>query len=54
VFRDPGTGSIDLAQIIALLESLNFQGPVICSARQTRDPFRALLRMRATLNNLKI
>ncbi len=53
IFRDPGTGSVDLVQITALLDTLNFQGPVICSARQTRDPFRALLRTRAMLNQLQ-
>lgn len=53
VFRDPGTGSVDLAQIAALLGQLNYQGPVICSARQTRDPYRALLRTRALLNRIQ-
>lgn len=53
VFRDPGTGSVDLLQIAALLDTLNYQGPVICSARQTRDPFRALLRTRALLNQFQ-
>lgn len=53
VFRDPGTGSVDLVQIAALLDKLNYRGPVTCSARQTRDPFRALLRTRALLNQLQ-
>ncbi|WP_375195614.1 sugar phosphate isomerase/epimerase family protein [Sphingobium sp.] len=53
VFRDPGTGSVDLVQIAALLDRLSYRGPVICSARQTRDPFRALLRTRALLNQLQ-
>lgn len=53
VFRDPGTGSVDLAQITALLDTLNYQGPVVCSARQTRDPFRALLRTRAMINHIQ-
>jgi len=53
VFRDPGTGSVDLGQVAALLDTLNYRGPVICSARQTRDPFRALLRTRALLNQLQ-
>lgn len=52
VFRDPGTGSVDLVGIAAQLDQLNYQGPVICSARQTRDPFRALLRTRVLLNQL--
>ena len=52
VFRDPGTGSVDLNHIAALLDKLNYKGPVTCSARQTRDPFRALLRTRALLNQL--
>jgi sugar phosphate isomerase/epimerase len=53
VFRDPGTGSVDLKGVMATLDRLNFQGPVICSARQTRDPYRALLRTRAILNQLQ-
>ncbi len=52
VFRDPGTGSVDLQGIAAQLDGLGYDGPIICSARQTRDPFRALLRMRALLNQL--
>ncbi|SUJ10217.1 Inosose dehydratase [Sphingomonas paucimobilis] len=52
VFRDPGTGSVDLSQIAQLLDRLGYDGPVVCSARQTRDPFRALLRTRAFLNQL--
>ena len=43
VFRDPGTGSVDLAGIVKLLGQLGYTGPVTASARQTRDPFRALL-----------
>lgn len=50
VFRDPGTGSVDLAGIAGLLDRLGYTGPVTVSARQTRDPFRALLRTRALLN----
>lgn len=53
VFRDPGTGSVDLVGIAALLDRLDYQGPVTCSARQTRDPFRALLRSRALLNQFQ-
>lgn len=52
VFRDPGTGSVDLAGIAALLDRLDYRGPVVASARQTRDPFRALLRTRALINQL--
>jgi inosose dehydratase len=52
VFRDPGTGSVDFAAIAATLDKLGYAGPVTCSARQTRDPFRALLRTRALLNQL--
>ncbi|MDR6147813.1 inosose dehydratase [Sphingomonas sp. SORGH_AS870] len=52
VFRDPGTGSVDLSRIVQLLDDLGYDGPVVCSARQTRDPFRALLRTRAFLNQL--
>ncbi|SEJ16471.1 Sugar phosphate isomerase/epimerase [Sphingobium sp. AP50] len=53
VFRDPGTGSVDLAGIAALLDKLDYRGPITCSARQTRDPFRALLRTRLLLNQLQ-
>ena len=52
VFRDPGTGSVDLRGIAALLDKLGYSGPVTVSARQTRDPFRALLRTRALLNQI--
>lgn len=50
VFRDPGTGSVDLAGVAGLLDRVGYAGPVTVSARQTRDPFRALLRTRALLN----
>lgn len=53
VFRDPGTGSVDIPGVAALLDRLDYHGPVTCSARQTRDPFRALLRTRALLNQLQ-
>lgn len=53
VYRDPGTGSIDLAAITTVLDTLEYRGPVTCSARQTRDPFRALMRTRALLNQLQ-
>lgn len=53
VFRDPGMGTVDLVGITALLDNLNYCGPITCSARQTRDPFRALLRTRALLNQLQ-
>lgn len=53
VFRDPGTGSVDLSGIAALLDKLDYRGPITCSARQTRDPFRALLRTRILLNQLQ-
>jgi inosose dehydratase len=53
VFRDPGTGTVDLPQVISLLDELGYNGPVTCSARQTRDPFRALLRTRALLSTLQ-
>lgn len=53
VFRDPGRGSVDLVGIAALLDRLDYQGPITCSARQTRDPFRALLRSRALLNQFQ-
>lgn len=53
VFRDPGTGSVDLAGLMAQIDASGWQGPVTISARQTRDPFRALLRMRAFLAALQ-
>lgn len=53
VFRDPGTGNVDLTGIVGLLDRLGYAGPIVCSARQTRDPFRALLRTRALLNQLQ-
>lgn len=52
VFRDPGAGAVDLAGVVSLLDRFGYAGPVVCSARQTRDPFRALLRTRALLNQL--
>ena len=52
VFRDPGTGNVDLSNIMSLLDGLGYDGPIVCSARQTRDPFRALLRTRALLDQL--
>ncbi|MXO70972.1 sugar phosphate isomerase/epimerase family protein [Alteraurantiacibacter buctensis] len=52
VFRDPGQGEIDFAQLVAALDQAGYTGPVTCSARQTRDPFRALLRTRAVLDRL--
>ncbi|MEO6247491.1 MAG: sugar phosphate isomerase/epimerase [Sphingomicrobium sp.] len=52
VFRDPGAGAVDLRGIVSQLERLGYRGPIVCSARQTRDPFRALLRTRALLNRL--
>jgi len=53
IFRDPGTGSVDLAQFSELLAKSEYRGPITCSARQTRDPFRALLRTRALLNKIR-
>ncbi len=53
VFRDPGTGSVDLPGVTALLATLGYAGPVTVSARQTRDPFRALLRTRALLARIQ-
>ncbi|RVU03342.1 sugar phosphate isomerase/epimerase [Novosphingobium umbonatum] len=53
VFRDPGQGSAPLIEVAAQLDQLAYTGPITCSARQTRDPFRALLRTRALLNQLQ-
>lgn len=52
VFRDPGMGSVDLPGVVAALDRVGYPGPIVCSARQTRDPFRALLRTRAFLDHL--
>ena len=52
VYRAPGAGSVNLAQVAALLDKFGYAGPITCSARQTRDPYRALLRTRALLNQL--
>jgi inosose dehydratase len=52
VFRDPGTGAIDLRKIASVLDQVGYQGPITCSARQTRDPFRALVRTRVLVDQL--
>lgn len=52
VFRDPGTGGVDIPGIVALLDRQGYDGPIVFSARQTRDPFRALLRIRTLLDQL--
>lgn len=53
VFRDPGTGTVDFAAVSTALDAAGYAGPITISARQTRDPYRALLRMRALLNTLQ-
>jgi inosose dehydratase len=50
VFRDIGFGTIDLKSFYETLEDVGYEGWVICSCRQTRDPMRALLRTRSFIN----
>ena len=55
VFRDLGFGNLELNSFSKALENTNYEGWVICSCRQTRDPMRALLRSRSFINtNLSI
>ena len=55
VFRDLGFGNLELNSFSKALENTNYDGWVICSCRQTRDPMRALLRSRSFINtNLSI
>jgi len=55
VFRDLGFGNLELSSFSKALENTNYEGWVICSCRQTRDPMRALLRSRSFINtNLSI
>lgn len=51
VFRDLGFGNLDLAAFYQTLKSIDYDGWVVCSCRQTKDPMRALLRSRSFLNN---
>lgn len=51
VFRDLGFGSLDLKAFCQSLEAASFDGWVILSCRQTKDPMRALLRSRSFLTN---
>lgn len=51
VFRDLGFGNLNLKRCYDVLVDANYEGWVICSNRQTRDPMRALLRTRRFINN---
>lgn len=50
VFRDLGHGNVDLPAICACLKAADYSGSVICNSRQTRDPYRTLLRTRSYIN----
>lgn len=52
VFRDLGFGNINLAAFYQTLQSMEYNGWVIASCRQTREPMRALLRSRSLLNQI--
>ena len=49
VFKDVGFGSVNLKEFDQTLQNINYDGWVIVSNRQTREPMRALLRSRSTL-----
>jgi len=51
VFRDIGQGDVDLKAAYCALQSAGYEGWLICSCRQTRDPMRALLRTRHHIDN---
>ncbi|WP_203226892.1 sugar phosphate isomerase/epimerase family protein [Confluentibacter flavum] len=51
VFRDLGFGNLDLISFYQALNKTDYDGWVICSCRQTRDPMRALLRSRSFIDN---
>lgn len=50
VYRDLGQGNVNLRQVCQTLTEIDYDGPVVCSCRQTRDHQRALLRTRAHLD----
>ncbi len=52
VFRDIGQGSLDIAAAVNALDAIGYDGPVICSCRQTRDVSRALLRTRHQIEKI--
>jgi inosose dehydratase len=52
VFRDIGTGSINLAAAVEALSQTGYDGKYVCSCRQTRDVSRALLRTRRLINKI--
>ena len=54
VFRDPGLGTVDLAAAVEALSKTGFEGKYICSCRQTRDVYRALLRTRRLIRELAV
>jgi len=51
VFRDLGQGDVDLKSVYRALQSTGYEGWLVCSCRQTRDPMRALLRTRHHIDN---
>jgi len=52
IYRDIGQGQIDFAAIYKTLQENNYNGDIICSCRQTRDPMRAMLRTRRYLDRV--
>ena len=46
IFKDLGQGNVDFPDIYKALETMDFKGPVVINAKQTRDFSRALLRAR--------
>ena len=52
VFRDIGLGDVDLAGAISALDDASYRGWLVCSCRQTRDIYRAMLRARAFLDGI--
>lgn len=52
IYRDIGHGQVDFAAIFKALQDNNYEGDIICSCRQTRDPMRAMLRTRSHLDRI--
>lgn len=46
IFKDLGQGNVDFPDIYKALKAMDFKGPVVINAKQTRDFSRALLRAR--------
>lgn len=52
IFRDIGQGHVDLGAVYQAMQGMEYQGPVICSCRQTRDTMRAMLRTRRHIDRV--